>query len=197
VPEPAPAPPTQLQEQLANITVENSSFRISGVVHEVMYVTSLNSPRAGDRPAADGFPAAKAGLCPSLPRHRRGTRRSNWRTSPPRIHRSGSRAQSMNSCISPPLKFWTRGQFAHVLPEWFPCMLKSRWNGTEVLLKLPGPADDAQRRCRSGPHGRPAPASPRERGAPALSVDPPPEVVSLAGSLSRLTRNPPLAADRP
>jgi hypothetical protein len=51
VPEPAPAPPWHSQEQLANITAENSSHWISGVVHEVMYVTSLNSLRVDDRPA--------------------------------------------------------------------------------------------------------------------------------------------------
>jgi hypothetical protein len=53
VPEPAPAPPWHSQEHSAatNITAENSSLRISGVVHDVMYVTSLNSPRVDDRPA--------------------------------------------------------------------------------------------------------------------------------------------------
>jgi len=40
----------QLHMQPADITAENSSLRISGVVHEVMRVTSLNSPRADDRP---------------------------------------------------------------------------------------------------------------------------------------------------
>jgi hypothetical protein len=41
VPEPAPAPPWHSQEQLANITAENSPLRISGVVHELMHLTSL------------------------------------------------------------------------------------------------------------------------------------------------------------
>jgi hypothetical protein len=40
-PEPAPAPPWHSQEHpVRNIIAENSSLRISGVVHELMYVTS-------------------------------------------------------------------------------------------------------------------------------------------------------------